>query len=221
MIVGFLDLETTGLPTTISFYKYHDPTETKYYDTSRIVQIALITYDFIETDGTVEYKMVSEHDYIIKPDRFVIRNAHIHHITQEIADAAGITFAAMIEKIKPDILRCDLLVAHNILFDKNVLLSELHRYSMNDMVHKVLYTKTFCTSVGCRNITRLKKRAGEYKQPKLAELYKFLFDKDAVELHNALNDTRAMVLCFFEMVKRKLIVCIDGRFYQRQVEPDQ
>ena len=97
------------------------------------------------------------------------------------------------------------MIAHNVLFDKNVLLSELYRYKLNKVINKILSMSVFCTSKGCANITRIKYRANIFKHPKLCELYEFLFKKEIVPAHDALVDTEVLAECFLELLKRDLI----------------
>lgn len=200
--IAFLDLETTGLPKTISFNEYYSYTQTRHYDRSRIVQIGMVIVDY-END---ESKVVAEHDYIIRPNGFQIANSHIHGITQAIAEEKGIGFIPAMDKIQNDLIGCDVLIAHNIIFDKNVLLSELHRYGLSELVYKVNMMKEFCTSKGCTDVTKIRYNMLEFKQPKLIELYKFLFKKEPANLHNAINDVKAMVECFNELLKRKILM---------------
>jgi DNA polymerase III epsilon subunit-like protein len=211
MRICFIDLETNGIPKHPTFNVYYSYTQTKQYDSSRIVQIALIIYDVDET--TNEFKLVAQHNYIIKPDKFSIGNSHIHRITNTIANVAGIPFISAIDKVKNDLISCNTLIAHNILFDRNVLLSELHRYKIDAVIYAINKMNYFCTSLGCTNITKIRYNARQYKQPRLSELYKFLFKKDIKNAHDALIDTKALAECFIEMCKKNLIHCTDGVFY--------
>jgi DNA polymerase III epsilon subunit-like protein len=231
----FLDLETTGFPTKVSFDKYHPYTQVAYYDTSRVVQLALIVYESVDDHGTgsntdtdaddseklrlcdtddtkvVEskntnkFKLIAEYDYIIKPDKFEIKNPDIHGITQQMAEFAGVEFKQVIADIKKEFATGDLLIAHNIIFDKNVLLSEMYRYKLFEECKLFKAISTFCTSKQCANLTKIRFNAREYKQPKLSELYEFLFKEKAKNLHNALYDTRAMVRIFMELLRVKFI----------------
>lgn len=224
----FLDLETTGLPRTINFNTYHSYKKTAHYNSSRIVQIALLVYESIDnstdnsTDNTSDsktsstipnaftdkFKLTAEHNFIIKPDGFTITNSNIHGITQQIAEFTGISFETAVKNIKQDLISGDLLVAHNILFDKNVLLSEMFRHNMLDECRAVENTLTFCTSKQTSHLTKIKFNRSEYKQPKLSELYTWVFNETASGLHDALQDTRVMVKIFFELIKRNLIVLV-------------
>lgn len=199
----FFDLETTGLPQTIDFHTYHSYKEVAYYENSRIVQIAAVLYERVGD----EFVKTVEHDYIIKPDKFEIKNSNIHGIEQKTADFAGIELTQAIEFLRKDLESADLLIAHNIKFDKNVLLSELYRYKLFQDCKTINSIPIFCTSENCKDITKIKYKTGSrFKQPKLIELYEFLFNEIPDGLHNALQDTRVLAKCFFELLKKKYFV---------------
>jgi DNA polymerase III epsilon subunit-like protein len=205
--VLFLDTETTGLPKQPCYDYYYDPNQIGHYDSSRVVQIAALVYE-IESDaktGEVSASLLHEHDYLIKPDGFLIQNSHIHSITQSLATFAGITIKDAMDKIVPDLKDVHLMVAHNLGFDKNVLLSELYRNELPEYAQVVASMSEFCTSKGCTNLTKIPFNSKKFKQPKLIELYKFLFGEEVSGLHDALQDTRVMVKCFIELIKRKYI----------------
>ncbi len=81
-----------------------------------------------------------------------------------------------------------------------------------DLIYKINGMKYFCTSKGCKNITKIRYSASEFKQPKLSELYKFLFKKEMVDAHDALVDTKALVECFMELRKRRFVVYFNDEF---------
>lgn len=207
MKILFIDLETTGLPKQPTYDVYFSYKLLEKYATSRIVQIAALVYDVNTPDEkTAEFKLLAEHNYIIKPNGFRIVNEHIHHIDHSMAEFSGITMKDCLDMMIADIADCKILIAHNVGFDRSVLLSELFRCGLHEYVDVILAMRPFCTSRGCANITRIPFNARKFKQPKLIELYRFLFRKNPdVELHDALADTRVMVDCFIELVNRGLI----------------
>lgn len=193
MSILFLDLETTGLPDQIGYNQYYSYTKLEKYNSSRIVQLALLVY----ANG----KLRKIHNYIVKPDDFKIHNAVMHHIDQKTADRVGIAFEDISAYIRKDLIGASLLVAHNVQFDKNVLLSELFRHGLHSDIKLLEAIPTFCTSTECTNITKIKMING-YKQPKLSELYYFLFGEHATGLHDALQDTKIMMKCFFALIDK-------------------
>ena len=51
------------------------------------------------------------------------------------------------------------------------------------------------------NYTKIKTAGGDYKWPKLIELYRHFFGRDFEGQHDALDDIRATRDCFWEMVR--------------------
>ena len=205
MKVLFLDLETNGLPQQISYNSYYSYDQINKYRNSRIIQLAYILCDIdIDCVNVTNFKIISKKDFIIKPNGFIINNSDIHGIKHNDASINGLEFNKIVNLIKDDFINTELIVAHNILFDKNVLLSELFRIQSTELINHITKIKYFCTSKGCVNITKIKFR-NFYKQPKLSELYYYLFKKNIEGQHNAIYDTENLMLCFIELINKKYI----------------
>ena len=203
------DTETTGLPMKRTGEKFSSAKDLKLYDNCRLVQFSAIIYD-IDTSETLE-----EVDFIIKPDNFVILNSHIHGITQEKALTDGIKVTALFEKLieifkKYQVVK---LIGHNVTFDINVMVSEMFRYmKTNTLVNFPLlkhFEKLpyFCSMKNTVNICKLPLRncSDKFKYPKLSELYKFIFNKEATDLHNSMNDAIYTLECVVELDNFELI----------------
>jgi DNA polymerase-3 subunit epsilon len=196
----FIDLETTGLPITKGFDNYYPYNELSYYDTSRIVQIAALVYEKVDDD----FVLIREHNYIIKPEGFEIKNSNIHGIENDTASFAGISVNDAIKNMEDDLKNSDLFIAHNVLFDRTILLSELSRHSLEAEIKYVENIPIFCTASNTKNILKLPcKRKSVYKTPKLIELYNHLFGVVPQGMHDALQDIRCTAECFFELIRRK------------------
>jgi DNA polymerase-3 subunit alpha len=205
MKVLFLDLETNGLPQQINYNSYYSYEQINKYRNSRIIQIAYILCDIdIDCKTNKNYEIISKKDFIIKPNGFIINNDDIHGIKHNYAAIYGLDFSKIVSLIKDDFINAELIVAHNILFDKNVLLSELFRLQSYELINHINKIKYFCTSKGCVNITKIKFR-NFYKQPKLAELYYYLFKKNIEGQHNAVYDTENLMRCFIELFNKKYV----------------
>ena len=87
--------------------------------------------------------------------------------------------------------KANLIVAHHIVFDANVVAAEMAR---SGLACDIMYKSAFCTMVG-----------SNYKWPKLTELHQFLFGKDFSGAHDALADVKATARCFWELIHRNLI----------------
>jgi DNA polymerase III epsilon subunit-like protein len=220
----FIDLETNGLPTTKNWHNYYPFRELQYYETSRVIQIAVKKYVKLGDEKmpkkksinisvcddkryAVEnkYVLVESHDYIISPDGFKIENTEFHSITQDIAKSNGIPFKRAIEKIKH--LFRGVLIAHNIKFDSNVLLSEMFRYGLYDQIAQVENMNQFCTSYATAPILQIcRLRNGDWQHIKLIHWYQRVVGKAPEKMHNAEYDVYMLATCFFSYLEKGIFV---------------
>lgn len=182
----FLDTETTGLPTTKGWGNYYNPSLTSYYDTSRLIEIAYIIYDS-------EKNIVKSIDYIIKPCGFEITNSKFHGITTHDAIEQGMYLSDVLKEFESDLDDVGTIVAHNINFDMNIILSECYRMKNIDIVKKIGMIERECTmEIG-------KTYMKSQKYPKLVDLYKHIFNKTIEQKHRALSDTQICADCYYKM----------------------
>jgi len=197
MKVMVFDTETTGLPK----YMKHTPNQNNLDNWPHIVQMSYIIYD-TDTD-----RVLNITDHIIRvPEGVQIteENAAIHGITQEISQQ-GIPLNMALDEFMVEFDNMDLIVAHNIEFDKKMLMAELYRANYILCVDKIrASTKYVCTmqeGIDLCNIkafTKIEKK--EYiKWPTLAELCQHLFKYEPKNLHNSLNDVAICLRCFLKM----------------------
>lgn len=191
MKVLLFDTETTGLP-----HKAQYPAKMGRNNWADIVSIAWILAD--ENGNTLE----SEY-HIIRPDGWSIpqESVDIHKITEEHAYMHGESLGSVIIQFIECVRKSDVVVAHNINFDKNTINNAL-KWRMNlPYLLEDVATRLFCTMRESREIIGLPgKTKGSYKLAKLSEMYTRLFDKEPSEvLHNAMGDTRIMKDCFFRI----------------------
>lgn len=197
MKVMVFDTETTGLPK----YMKHTPNQNNLDNWPHIVQMSYIIYD-TDTD-----RVLNITDHIIRvPEGVQIteENAAIHGITQEISQQ-GIPLNMALDEFMVEFDNVDLIIAHNIEFDKKMLMAELYRADYILCVDKIhTSTKYVCTmqeGIDLCNIkafTKIEKK--EYiKWPTLAELCQHLFNYEPKNLHNSLNDVAICLRCFLKM----------------------
>lgn len=122
MCILIFDLEITGLPSTRGFMNYYPYSELQYYESSRIVELAYIITD---REGNI----LHSYENIIRPCNYTITNDKIHHITQDMAMQQGIPLSDALSTMAADIQSHEItkILSYNVLFDKNVLFSEIHR----------------------------------------------------------------------------------------------
>ncbi|OGX14288.1 MAG: DNA polymerase III subunit epsilon [Omnitrophica bacterium RIFOXYB12_FULL_50_7] len=189
----FFDTETTGLP------KSWKAPVTDLGNWPHIVQIAWAIFD---EDG----KRIAFHDYIIKPEDFVIPESAtaIHGISTARALKKGRPAAEVLKEFSGAILDATRLVAHNLDFDEKMVRVELLRQGMPDVLGTIPMPK-ICTM---KNSTAYCKIPGPYgdKWPKLSELHIKLFEVDFEDQHNAASDVLCCAKCFFEL-KRHSVIC--------------
>lgn len=188
----FFDTETTGLPRN-----WNAPLSDSE-NWPRLAQIAWILY---ENSAEIERR-----DFIIKPEGFEIpiEASNIHGITTKRAQKEGALLGIVLNEFQSLVERADFLVAHNMSFDEKVVGAEFLRKNMsNPFVSK----KTICTKEISTNFCAIPSvnGYGDYKWPKLSELYTKLFGAEFVDFHNAEADVNATAECFWEMKKLGIV----------------
>lgn len=186
----FIDTETTGLPKTRGWGDYYDPSLTSYYNDSRVIELAYIIYDEVFDEDRTIVKTVDE---LIIPDGFVIQNSQFHGITMEDAMKNGKYISDVLKDFESDLEGVTTIVAHNINFDMNLILSECYRSKNIGIVKKIESIEKICTM----EIGKIFMESRKY--PKLVELYSYLFNKTVEQKHRALSDTQICAECYYKM----------------------
>ncbi len=196
MRILFFDTETTGLP------KNYKAQITDGDNWPRLVQLAFVTY-VIGHDSP----LIEKANYI-KPDGFVIGEEVIktHGITNEIA-STGIALVEAITELSREIILADLVVGHNISFDRKIVGAEMARLALEDVMHNKPRICTMMKSTKYCAIPNVGR--GGVKWPKLSELYQVLHGIPMENAHDALADIKATAQCFFELLRRGVITHSD------------
>ena len=195
MKVLVFDTETTGLI----------PKKTKTLaDWPHIVQLSCI---FIDLDKLDEMYV---DNFIVNPEVDIPKEtSDIHGITNEIAKRDGIAIRDVLLRLTAWLDEADVLVAHNLSFDKRIIEKELERLDypnyFNVKKHEVYDTMKEGKNI-CNIVVMNKRGQGFIKYPKLIELYNYLFKpkEDCIELtnaHNAIYDVLMTLRCYLEMNK--------------------
>ncbi len=227
------DTETTGLPARVpnsyfmssnSYYPYN---QNEKYNTSRLLSIAWY-YNPEFTSTNIDTNDIKE--FLRSPDIQItsIENSHIHGITYDDLLNKGIPFESIIlEKgFGKAILECDYIVAHNILFDINILLNELNRLHLTKYIDKIKQMqrekRIICSAEIGKNICKIQFKNSiakqnttpasnptqnkinsniqpKYKVPKLSEFYFHFYNKEFENAHNASGDVKALLEIMMKM----------------------
>ena len=173
------DVETTGLPIRINRRLNYNNLES--FNNCRLISISWIITDNINN-------IIEKGTYYVKPDNFEVsqESINIHGLTNEFLEQNGESIHNIIDLIKNiftekyEIIK---IVSHNIDFDINVLKSELVRYNYSDLLIKINDIETYCTMLKSQSIMRVN------KWPKLSEAYRYFYDEDITNAHQAEYDT--------------------------------
>lgn len=208
MKVLVFDTETTGLPLGYN-YSYKDSSKWPH-----IIQFSFILYDLEKN------KIINESDFIIdvaKNVNITEKSIEVHGITRNISETQGFDIKDILEIFQVCIDSADYVVAHNINFDRNMILAECHRNKLYKMESMFSSDKVyFCTMLRSKNwcnITAISKYNGEQfiRYPKLIELHEKLFNEKPSNLHNSFIDVIVCLRCFYKMTHKKDICKINKR----------
>jgi DNA polymerase III epsilon subunit-like protein len=208
MKIMVLDTETTGL----SKYKKVIPVQIELWPF--IVQFSYIVYN--NSENKIE-KIMNEIIKIPEEEDINQECVAIHGITKEISNKKGVYIDTVLLPFIEDCETADLIVAHNLIFDYKMVITELYRYmseckDTNRLYKKVenkielfrnMKEKLYCTmkeSIHICNIIAINKFNQEYiKFPKLSELHDFYFGYVPKNLHDSMNDILICFRCFYKL----------------------
>ena len=182
------DTETTGLPK-----KWNAPISDSE-NWPRCVQLAWQLHD---NNG----KLISHQSSIIKPDGFDIpfESEKVHGISTVLANEIGENLNNVLEKFNSDLSKAKYIVGHNLKFDINIVGAEFFRLKIDNSLNKKNILDT-CTEKTA-NLCQIQGGRGKFKFPTLIELYKYLFNDDFQQAHNASADVEATSRSFFELIR--------------------
>jgi len=204
MYVLTFDTETTGLPKSRNA-SIEDSSQWPY-----IVQLTFMLYN------TETRKIEMLEDDIIKMENgteITKESSEIHKITQEMSEERGIPIKDAIIKFALALEQANVLVAHNIEFDKKIIQAECHRMGYTNIFNErnYIYYDTMLFGTHITKLTRITKyNKVVSKYPKLVELHENLFESRPKNLHNSLVDVFACFRCFYKMYFNKDV------FYNRR-----
>lgn len=189
----FIDTETSGKLRGKPIY---------WCDLLVFPRLVEISWMIADREGMV----FDEKTCLIRPDGFVIPEdaSRIHGITTEQAMAEGIPIRDLLSCFLHAIDETDLMVAHNLAFDRGVIGTEVLR--VTGYVPSIW--PGFCTMESLTSFCRIPSPYGysPYKWPTLSELHQRIFGEIPEGLHRADQDMNILKTCFFELVRRGVIV---------------
>jgi len=198
MKILVFDTETTGL----------QEKGASIYEKSRwpyIIQLSYILYDISNNSTFIKNNYIKlDNSIVISQESF-----NIHNISRDILDSQGINIVDALKEFNNYLKLCDIVVGHNISFDKRLIFVECFRHNIcqnftqfknNQQIHK----SEFCTMKNTTEFCKLERLGVSNKvynkQPKLSELYSLLFPNDPIpnDLHNSLIDVAMTLRCYLK-----------------------
>jgi DNA polymerase-3 subunit alpha len=172
-----------------------------------ILQISWCIYDRCER---AIIKMVDTYIHVEDTVPITAEITAINGATREKCDG-GILITDALKMFYNDFIQCGFIVAHNLEYDKQMLLLEWGRHKEElaafpiDLLFSVGWLtanniKLKCTQrIGTPLCKLVVPNRGGYKFPKLVELYEFLFREIPENLHNSMIDILVCLRCFLKM----------------------
>lgn len=168
----------------------------------------LIQLGWIVTDE--EGNVLDEQKHYITSDGFTIApGAHaVNGITLQDLEEKGKPLGDVMLDFLKHVEAVDLVVAHNIDFDKPVVASELfHALNLPVSAEDFFNKNSFCTMKETTHVTNIRVHGRSHpKWPRLEELHTHLFGEGFSGAHDALADTRACARCFWQLVEDGFLV---------------
>lgn len=185
----FFDTETNGKPKSYPDFRKRNAVRIW----CRLVQIA---WQLTDNLGNI----LSEQCHIIKPDGFAFSSdaMKVHLISEKRALVEGVDLGKCLEAFMEVVAQADIIIAHNIEFDVNVVGAELKRAKIDHS--ELTSTGQICTKLFGTDYCAIYHEYYHYKYPTLTELYETLFGEEYDNAHNALADTTAVRKCYFALL---------------------
>lgn len=175
----FFDTETTGINKQVD----------------RIIQFGAI-YGSYDPVKNVFYEERVINQYIHPWETKISPEAHNAHGLNWDFVAQFDTIDKYIKEFLSYMLKCDIIVWHNLDFDWGMIDSEFHRYWLEHGV----FAKRHCTMKTGTDYCKLPGKYGN-KRPSLQELHQKLFDCKFEWAHDALSDIQATKKCYMQMLE--------------------
>ena len=194
-VIAF-DTETTGLPTE------RNASIMELHKWPYIVQLSYILFD---TDSK---QIITMRDDLIKLPldvEITPGSEAIHHISRVMCEANGICIADAINYFNKALSLADVIVGHNISFDKRMLMVECMRTNIRQQFTvNGVRKEEYCTMKKGTDICQILKTKANgttyFKFPTLSELHLKLFGKVPQGVHNALVDVLVCLRCYIKII---------------------
>ena len=187
MNIIVVDTETLGVPADDQLsYTYVD-------NWPQIRQISWLVYDKI--------------GQLLKKMNCYTRPPQLNNIPQDYPTPIIQSIDIIANAFLLDFNNCDVLIGHNIAYDKSVIACELYRLGIDPS--RLFSIPCICTMLQGIHVCGFSTRQGD-RYPTLQELYTFLFHHPFNFAHDAFYDASATAECFWEMKNKSFLIGLDS-----------
>ncbi len=166
-----------------------------------LIQLGML---LVETD---DWRARSRHCMLVKlAEGISIEPAAFaaHGISEEDCRSFGVAPIVACSLFNQLCMQADVIVAHNMSFDRSVMLTALHR--LGDKPDRMQGKRLVCTKEESTDVLKLPGKYDSYKWPTLAEAYRYFVGEDLAGAHDALVDSEACLVVFRGLVELGVIV---------------
>lgn len=173
----FFDTETTGL--------WEKRLPCGHEGQPRLVQLAAILEDAATHREIMRLALV-----VYRPEPIPDAAARVHGTTTEISQAIGVNENAALDVFCDMVLAADMVVAHNIEFDVNIINNAARLLSGDPKLNIFTGKSKFCTMLAGVPVCKLPSKFGHrgYAWPKLEEAVRTLLGREPSDAHQAIGD---------------------------------
>ena len=126
-----------------------------------------------------------------------------HGISEQDCEGYGVAAVVACSLFNQLCLQADAIVAHNMSFDRSVMLTALYR--LGKKPDRMAGKRIICTMELSTDVLKLPGKYGGYKWPTLAEAYRHFAGEEIEGAHDALVDTQACLAVFRGLCEAGLV----------------
>jgi len=197
MKILVFDTETTGLPSERN---------ASIRDVDKWPHIIQISYILYDTDIN---KVLCCVDNIIRLEddvEITDKSIELHKITRTVSKRKGIHIRIAINNFNLVLENTDLVIAHNLSFDKKMIMVECVRLNMNQKFTNSCGkgVREYCSMKNNVSLCKIEKVSitGDkyYKYPTLSELHNYLFENYPENVHDSMADVLICLRCYYKII---------------------
>ncbi len=181
------DCSAAGRPKNWKAY----PTDT--FSWPRLIHLAWILFDD-------KYKKIESGNDIVSLENYELTPEieKFSHVTQARAEEEGKPLKEVLSNFSKAVDKAEVVFAHNLRFNENVVLAEFHRMNMPQ---RLSVSESYCIMQESTYFCKIVGKGGKLKWPTLSELHQRVFGKPYSNPNDAFHDTIAAAKSLFVLIE--------------------